>query len=57
MDNLPQLDHSRRLAEIRAQWMMWSAAADTSSWDVTFFLMLLEQKDRQIAELRKALGR
>jgi hypothetical protein len=49
------VEQQTRLAEIRTQWMMWSAREDTSTWEVTFFLKLLEQKDREIAELRKAL--
>ena len=46
---------SRRLAEIRRQWMLWSAVIDTSTWEVTFFLNLLEQKNGEIAMLRKRL--
>jgi hypothetical protein len=48
---------AQRLAEIRTQWMMWSATADTSNWEVTFFLTLLEQKDQEIADLKRALRR
>lgn len=52
-----QAEYTKRLAEIRAQWELWSALTDTSSWESTFFFTLLEQKDRELTELRDMLFR
>jgi hypothetical protein len=47
---------AERLLALRSQWEMWSAVLDTSQWDVTFFFKLLEQKDKELAELRRDLS-
>jgi len=46
--------YTNRLAEMRARWVLWSATTDTSSWEATFFFNVLDEKDRELAELRKA---
>jgi hypothetical protein len=48
-------ESSRRLADIRTQLLVWSATRDTSNWDATFFLALLDRKNQEIAQLRKRL--
>jgi len=50
-------EKTRRLAEMRARLMEWSATADTSTWESTFFFQLLDEKDRELRELRKKLVR
>lgn len=42
---MTELEVSQRLAHIRAQWLMWSALTDTSAWDVTFLLSLIDGKN------------
>ena len=48
---------NKRLAEIRAQWLNWSALTDTSTWESTFFFELLDQKNRQIRRLKQLIQR
>ena len=51
-----QAEYTKRLAEIRSQWEMWSALTDTSAWESTFFFEVLEQKERELSELREILS-
>jgi hypothetical protein len=48
-------EQSRRLAEIRAQLLLWESGRDISQWESTFLIQLLDQKDIEIARLRRAL--
>jgi hypothetical protein len=52
-----QAQYTKRLAQIRAQWEIWSAQMDTSQWEATFFFNLLDQKERELLELRKLLSK
>ena len=52
-----QAEYTRRLAEIRMKWELWSALTDTSQWEATFFFNLLEQKERELADLRKGFSK
>jgi len=47
----------KRLAEIRMRWLLFSAEFDTEFWESTFFLDLIDEQNRQIAALKKELGR
>ena len=47
--------YDQRLAEMRAQWMIWSATTDTSTWESTLFFKVLDEKERALVRLRKAL--
>jgi hypothetical protein len=48
---------SKRLAEIRSRCELWSAVRDTSTWETSFLLKLLEDKDREIQRLRDRVAR
>ena len=42
------------LANIRMQNAKWTALVDTSSWESTFFLHLVDDKNREIRKLKTA---
>ena len=41
-----------RLADLRMQHTKWTALTDTSSWDSTFFLSLIDSKSAEIIKLK-----
>lgn len=45
----------KRLAELRMQWMAWTAVTDTSNWESTFFFKIFDYQNQEIAALRRAL--
>jgi hypothetical protein len=47
-----EIQTDRRLANIRAQWMTWSALTDTATWDTTFLLQIIDSQNREIEALR-----
>ena len=44
-----------RLAEIRLRWMISSVQCDTASWESTFFLRLLDERNQEIQALKEQL--
>lgn len=45
----------KRLADIRAAWLLASTEGDTRFWEATFFLQLLDEKNEEIRRLKKML--
>jgi hypothetical protein len=52
MEVLMTAVQAKRLAEIRSRSEMWAAVRDTSTWETSFLLALLDEKDQEIRRLR-----
>ena len=48
-------DQAERLADIRAKLLLFSCETDVSTWEATFFLKLLSEKEKEIKHLRSQL--
>jgi hypothetical protein len=47
----------KRLAEVRMHWLLASAEFDTTFWESTFFLQLIDEQNRTIQAMKEKIQR